>query len=100
MIVGFGFGAVTRAAYDLSGVFLGSVTSIDDKPLGDGSVLALSLSGIHSVVLSGTSGTVGFDNFEFNIPLVPEPNAWVLLIAGLGWLFGYSKWQSKHSGDV
>ncbi len=83
---GLGSGSVTMIAYDKTGILLGSVTDIDNYPFGQGPLLTLNMSGIHSAVLSGTSGTVGFDNFEFNIPLVPEPNTWALLLVGLGLL--------------
>ena len=86
-----GFGTVTLSAFDRFGAFLGSVTDTDDKPFGQGPVLELNLAGIQSVTFGGTSGTVGFDNFEFNTvtaaPLaggVPEPASWALMIAGFG----------------
>ncbi len=99
-LFGLGSGSVTMTAYDLSGNVLGSVTDTDDKPLGSGPVLQLNLAGIHSVVLSGTSGTVGFDNFEFNdvaAAAVPEPATWLLLIAGFG-LVGFSLRPRRASG--
>ena len=91
-LFGLGSGTVTLNAYDRFGVLLGSVTDTDDKPLGMGPVLELDFAGIQSVTFSGTSGTVGFDNFEFDTVVTigglsagaPEPAAWALMIAGFG----------------
>jgi hypothetical protein len=90
-LFGLGSGTVTLNAFDLSGNLLGSVTDTDNKPLGQGPVLEFDMAGIHSVSFSGTSGTVGFDNFEFDPVVtatvtasVPEPAGWALMIAGFG----------------
>jgi len=88
-LFGLGSGTATLNAYDRFGALLGSVTDSDNKPLGQGPVLQLDIAGIQSVTFSGTSGTVGFDNFEFDsvTPVaggVPEPAAWSLMIAGFG----------------
>ncbi|WP_258039333.1 PEP-CTERM sorting domain-containing protein [Nitrosomonas ureae] len=85
---GLGSGTITMTAYDSFGTILGSITDTDNKPFGQGPVLALHLNGIHSIVLSGSSNTVGFDNLEFNTPLlpVPEPETYTMLLAGLGLL--------------
>jgi hypothetical protein len=64
-LLGFGSGTVTLSAFDYLGNLLGVVTDTDDKLPGSGPVLTLNLAGIHSVTFSGTSGTVGFDNFQF-----------------------------------
>jgi hypothetical protein len=87
-LFGLGSGTVTLNAFDRFGNLLGSTTDTDDKPLGQGPVLELDLAGIQSVSFSGTSGTVGFDNFEFG-PLTavaggPEPASWALMIGGFG----------------
>jgi len=89
--IGLGFGTVTLSAYDRFGVLLGQVSDTDDKPAGSGPVLELNLAGIQYVTFSGDTGTVGFDNFEFNTvrPVsagVPEPATWSLMIAGFGLL--------------
>jgi hypothetical protein len=86
---GLGSGSVTLTAYDRFGGVLGSDTDFDTYPLGMGPVLELSVAGIHYVTFSGTSGTVAFDNFEFNAvtavgAVVPEPGTWALLIMGFG----------------
>jgi hypothetical protein len=90
-LFGLGSGTVTLNAYDRFGALLGTVSDTDDKPQGQGPVLELNFAGIQSVVFSGTSGTVGFDNFEFNsvttvggLSAAPEPAAWALMIAGFG----------------
>lgn len=88
-LFGLGSGTVTLNAFDRFGNLLGSVTDTDNKPLGQGPVLEFDMAGIQSVSFSGTSGTVGFDNFEFDTvtPLaaaVPEPANWALMIAGFG----------------
>lgn len=80
-------GSVTMSAFDLGGALLGSVTVPDVGPIGTGPVLELTLAGIHSVVVSGDSGTVGFDNLEFDalsfpVP-APAPATSLLLLAGL-----------------
>jgi hypothetical protein len=88
-LFGLGSGTVTMNAFDRFGGFLGSVSDTDNHPLGQGPVLQLNLAGIQSVTFSGTSGTVGFDNFEFDTVTavgggVPEPASWALTIAGFG----------------
>ena len=81
-LLGFGSGSVTLSAFDYLGNLLGSVTDTDDKPLGSGPVLTLNLAGIHSVTFSGTSGTVGFDNFQFG-DLTPAAVPGPIVGAGL-----------------
>jgi hypothetical protein len=88
-LFGLGSGTVTLNAFDRFGNLLGSVTDTDNKPLGQGPVLEFDMAGIQSVSFSGTSGTVGFDNFEFDTvtpvsAAVPEPASWALMIAGFG----------------
>jgi hypothetical protein len=86
-LFGLGSGTVTLNAFDRFGNLLGTVTDTDNKPLGQGPVLEFDMAGIHSVTFSGTSGTVGFDNFEFDTVTaagVPEPAGWALMIAGFG----------------
>ena len=88
-LFGLGSGTVTLRAFDQFGGLLGQVTDTDDKPLGFGPVLELNLAGIHYVTFSGTSGTVAYDNFEFNTvtPVsgaVPEPATWAMMIVGFG----------------
>jgi hypothetical protein len=71
---GLGSGSVTLSAFDYLGNFLGSVTDTDNKPPGSGPILTLNLTGIHSVTFSSTSGTVGFDNFQFGeLTAAPVP---------------------------
>jgi hypothetical protein len=88
-LFGLGSGTVTLNAYDRFGGLLGTVSDTDDKPLGQGPVLELNFAGIQFVTFSGTSGTVGFDNFQFDTVTAvgtgaPEPAAWALMIAGFG----------------
>lgn len=64
-----GSGTVTMNIYGTSGLLLGSVTDTDNHP-GVGPRLTFAAAGIHRIVFSGTSGTVGFDNLEFQ-PLMP-----------------------------
>jgi hypothetical protein len=62
------------SAFDYLGNFLGSVTDTNNKPLGSGPILTLNFAGIHSVTFSSTSGTVGFDNFQFGeLTAAPVP---------------------------
>ena len=73
-LYGLGSGTVTLTAYDRFGGVLGTVSDVDNYPLGTGPVLEINTAGIQSVTFSGTSGTVAFDNFEFNaVTAVPEP---------------------------
>jgi hypothetical protein len=73
-LFGQGSGSVTLSAFDYLGNFLGSVTDTDNKPLGSGPILTVNLAGIHSVTFSSTSGTVGFDNFQFGeLTAAPVP---------------------------
>jgi hypothetical protein len=81
-------GTATMNAYDAGGGLLGSVTAPD---VATGVDLNLSFAGIHSVVLSQTSATIGLDNLAFDnvtavpmTPAVPEPESYALMLAGLG----------------
>jgi PEP-CTERM motif len=85
-LFGLGSGTVTLSAFDYLGNLLGSVSDVDNYPLGTGPVLTLNIAGIHSVSFSGTSGTVGFDNFQFGaltaVAPVPEPSTWAMMLLG------------------
>lgn len=101
-LFGLGFGTVTMTAFDRFGGVLGSVSDTDNKPLGFGPVLELNYAGIQSVTFSSSSGTVGFDNFEFDtvvaVPLaggVPEPTTWSLMLSGFG-LAGAALRRRRH----
>ena len=81
-------GTATMNAYDALGGLLGSVTRDD---VAAGVDLNLSFAGIHSVMLSQTSATIGLDNFAFDnvtavptTPAIPEPETYALMLAGLG----------------
>ncbi len=79
-----GSGTVTLKAYNVLGTEIGSVT---DDDISEGPVLALNVAGIHSVSFFGSSGTVGFDNFEFgDLTAVPEPATWTMMLAGFAGL--------------
>lgn len=80
----------TLTAYGINGQLLGSVSSADCCGLGNGPVLSLSLAGIHSVVLSENTNTIGFDNFQYNAPTaVPGPNAGQGVVGVLALLAGF-----------
>ena len=93
-----GSGSVTAQAFDVSGHLLGSTSDTDNKAFGlAGPVLMFSLAGIHSVVISGDNGTVGFDNLEFG-PLtaaVPEPGTYALMLSGLGLMAWFARRQCR-----
>jgi len=79
-------GSVFATAYGVAGNVLGSTSDTDDKIYGvSGPVLQFNIAGIHSVVISGDNGTVGFDNLEYGVlTAVPEPETYALMLAGLG----------------
>lgn len=99
-LLGANGGTVTLSAFDIFGNLLGSITDTDDKPPGQGPVLSLSLAGIHSVTFSGTTGTVGFDNFEFG-PLTAAPVPGPIVGAGLPGLAmalgGFVAWRRRRN---
>jgi hypothetical protein len=88
-------GTATMVAYDALGNVLGSDTEPD---IDSGLTLSLSFAGIHKIVLTQTSGTIGLDNLAFdtvvayvppsgpptNPPAVPEPSTLALMGLGLG----------------
>jgi hypothetical protein len=79
-------GSVFATAYDFTGHVLGTTSDTDNKIFGvSGPVLQFNIAGIHSVVISGDSGTVGFDNLEYGVlTAVPEPETYAMMLAGLG----------------
>jgi hypothetical protein len=88
-------GSATMNAYDVFGALVASVTDIDNPA---GINLTLSASGIHSVVLTQTSATIGLDNLSFNnvaavATAVPEPATIASMFAGLGALCLFARRQ-------
>jgi hypothetical protein len=83
--VPLGTGQVFATAFDADGNLLASTSDTDNKVFGvSGPVLQFSIAGIHSVVISGNNGTVGFDQLEYGtLTAVPEPGTWALLAVGL-----------------
>ena len=64
-------GTVTIKVFDVDGNLLDSFTTNDEVDDGNGGVtggaiLSISVTGIHTVQLFSTSGTVAFDDFSFN----------------------------------
>lgn len=87
--VPLGYGYISATAYGATGNVLGTTSDTDNKP---GPVLQFNIAGIHSVVISGSTGTVGFDQLEFGalsaVNSVPEPSTLLLLGSGLVGLVG------------
>jgi hypothetical protein len=81
-----GYGSVFATAYGVAGNILGLTSDTDNKVFGvSGPVLQFNIAGIHSVVISGNNGTVGFDNLEYGVlTAVPEPETYAMMLAGLG----------------
>jgi len=93
--VPLGTGQVFATAFDADGNLLASTSDTDNKVFGvSGPVLQFSIAGIHSVVISGNNGTVGFDQLEYGtLMAVPEPGTWALLAVGLALC-----WVSRIAG--
>ena len=93
--VPLGSGQVFATAFDADGNLLASTSDTDNKIFGvSGPVLQFSIAGIHSVVISGDNGTVGFDQLEYGtLMAVPEPRTWALLAVGLALC-----WVSRIAG--
>jgi opacity protein-like surface antigen len=66
-----------------TGTLLGSLSGLLGNPFAF-SPFSIPLSGVaHSVVITGTPGTLGFDDLRFTTG-VPEPATWALMIGGFG----------------
>lgn len=100
-LFGLGFGTVTLNAYDYLGNLLGTVSDVDSYPQGTGPTLSLSVAGIHSVAFFGSSGTVGFDNFQFGeltaVSGVPEASTWAMMILGFAGV-GFMAFRRRNQG--
>lgn len=82
-------GSISLQAFNTQGTLIGSTSAVDSG----GPILSLSIAGIHSVRIEGTSGSA-FDNFTFNDVVadpsasVPEPSTLLGLgLLGLGAAF-------------
>jgi hypothetical protein len=88
----FGTGSVFATAYGVGGNVLATTSVTDNKVYGvSGPVLQFNnIAGIHSVVISGDTNTVGFDNLQYGVltAAVPEPETYAMMLAGLG-LIGF-----------
>lgn len=98
-----GSGQVFAEAFGLNGNSLGTTSDTDNKVFGvSGPVLQFNINGIHSVIISGDSGTVGFDQLEYGaltpapVSSVPEPSTVLLLTSGLLGLAGY-EWRKRKA---
>jgi len=94
--VPLGTGQVFATAFDADGNLLASTSDTDNKVFGvSGPVLQFSIASIHSVVISGNNGTVGFDQLQYGtLTAVPEPGTWALLAVGLALC-----WASRVVGN-
>lgn len=94
-------GTATLTGFGLHGEVLGSFTADD---VAGGLTLTLSLTGIHRVLLSETSGTIAFDNLEFNAPgavAVSEPASVFLLgIGAAGLLAKFRRWRTPATNET
>lgn len=88
-----GAGQVFATAFGTAGNVLGSTSDTDNKIFAvSGPVLQFNVAGIHSVTISGDSGTVGFDQLEYGaLVAVPEPVTWALLAVGLALVGGMTR---------
>jgi hypothetical protein len=87
--IGIG-GPITLQAYDVGGNLLASDVEID----AGGTLLSVSVAGIHSVRFFSSTATVAFDDFSFGKlraagTVVPEPTSIVMLGIGTMSLFAY-----------
>lgn len=85
--VPLGRGTATMNIFGTSGNLLGTVSSADTGPQGQGPELAFSMAGIHRVEFFSDNATIGFDNFEFGDLIsvsaaVPEPDTWAMMLVG------------------
>ena len=95
-----GYGQVFATAYDAGGNVLGSTSDTDDKVFGvSGPVLQFSIAGIHSVVISGDNGSVGFDQLEYGtLTAVAEPGTLALFTVGLALVGGIIRRRGTGRG--
>ena len=96
--VPLGSGTFTLTAFDAAGVLLGTTTTPDDV---GGKTISVSFPGIHSVEVSGTTGTVAFDNLTFNdiAAAVPLLSNWALGLLALG-LVAAGAWLGRPGALV
>ncbi len=81
----------TMEAFDVFGHSLGEVTAFD---VPGGLTLSLTVPGIHSILLTqNASGTIGFDNLQFN-SVVPVPLPGAVLLGAIG--LSFAGWRLKR----
>ena len=97
-----GFGQIFATAFNTEGLELGSTSDTDNKIFGvSGPLLQFNIANIHSVIIGGNNGTVGFDQLEFGdlspvaVADVPLPATLALMMSGLG-LLGFSARRRKE----
>lgn len=82
-------GDIILKAFDVNGSLLG----FDQQPDSPGGrEVSISIPGIHFITVESTSGTVAFDNLNFNdVSAVPVPAAVWLFVSGLLVVSGFAK---------
>lgn len=91
-------GVTSMSAYSINGALL-SQTSIANSSQWQVLAITSGTTGISKVVLEGSSGYYAYDDLEFNVSAVPEPETYALMLAGLGLLGVVSRRRKATAGN-
>lgn len=77
-------GTMSMRAYDRSGALLSANSITNSATWQKLSITATGNAAISKVVLEGSGNYYAYDDLQFNVTAVPEPETYALLLAGLG----------------
>ena len=91
-------GVTSMSAYSINGALL-SQASITNSSQWQVLAITSGTTGISKVVLEGSGRAYAYDDLEFTVSAVPEPETYALMLAGLGLLGVVSRGRKATAGN-